>query len=206
MSTKDIENEANAAIESLLALGKAGEEAAKQRKKEIETARKRQNTIDYAARLANRAEQDKIDEAQEVLSQIDPDLPEPAAPVVVVPEPVPVPAPVVDTPPAPLPEPAAPVVVVPEPEPAPTRVQAVVNDTNPTNWVGWVPWALAIVGLILGWAVGGEWLNQASQPVLWDWVAWLFKPIMAAVGFFGGGLLGSRLTQRQPAAVRPAEA
>lgn len=81
MSTKDITNEASDATDALLVLSEAGKAAAKKRKKEIKAARKRQVQIAYAARLAARAEQDKIDEAQEVLTQIDPDLSDAPEPV-----------------------------------------------------------------------------------------------------------------------------
>lgn len=95
--------------------------------------------------------------------------------------------------------------VVPGMQPQPSRLQQVARDANPANWQGVVPWALAIVGLLFGWFVVGELLQNASKPVLWDWFAWLFVPVTAAVGFFGGGLIGQRLAGRQSMA-RPAEA
>jgi uncharacterized protein YdaU (DUF1376 family) len=111
MSTKDIANEASDATDALLVLSEAGKMAAKKRKKEIKAARKRQAQIAYAARLAARAEQDKIDEAQEVLTQIDPDLSDTPEPVVKS---------------TPTPDPVAPVVAESEP-----KVVEKVVDLNP---------------------------------------------------------------------------
>ena len=99
---------------------------------------------------------------------------------------------------------------VAEPESAPmdnppTRVQRAVEGTDHRSW-GNNPfaWGLAAIGLVVGLCVGW-WLFQESDKILWGLVAFLFVPTVAAIGFFGGGLIGHRLTQRQPVN-RPAEA
>ena len=86
-------------------------------------------------------------------------------------------------------------VVEKKPEPGSTKI-TIVERATPSNW-GWLAWLLAIIGLILGWAVVGEWFEVQSQPSLWDWVAWCFRPVSAAVGFFGGGLIGHFLAEKR---------
>lgn len=93
----------------------------------------------------------------------------------------------------------------PEADNPPTRIQLAARDADPRNWNGNpIAWGLAVIGLVVGLCVGW-WLFGVSNHVLWGLIAFLFVPVTAAVGFFGGGLIGHRLTQRQPAA-RPAEA
>jgi uncharacterized integral membrane protein len=218
MSTIDIEEEAAAATDALLNLSEAGKKAAKKRKKEIKDARKRQAEIDYAARLARRAEQDKIDEAEEILSQIDPDLPDPApVPPVDVTPPVEPPA---------QPEPAQ--VEPPEEPPAQPDAQTVVLDQAPEpqeaiglppaqdvpqrqHWFdprGWnlLQWLLAILLGIVTLYIGFRTVSWATSDWNVDWpegfvmflsvvfgIVWVI--VFAAVGFFGGALLGYRIPQ-----------
>ena len=93
----------------------------------------------------------------------------------------------------------------PETDNPPTRIQLAARDADPRNWNGNpIAWGLAVIGLVVGLCVGW-WLFGVSNHVLWGLIAFLFVPVTTAVGFFGGGLIGHRLTQRQPAA-RPAEA
>jgi hypothetical protein len=93
----------------------------------------------------------------------------------------------------------------PEADNPPTRIELVARDADPRNWNrNPIAYGLAVIGLVVGLCVGW-WLFGVSNHVLWGLVAFLFVPVTAAIGFFGGGLIGHRLTQRQPAA-RPAEA
>ena len=91
--------------------------------------------------------------------------------------------------PAPVP---APVAIPPAPAATAvqtTQIQRIVQDANPRHW-SVLAWGLALAGLVLG--VGlGLWLQWASAPLL-SWFSWAALPVFGAVGFFAGGVIGTR--------------
>ncbi|MFZ2126173.1 MAG: hypothetical protein WAV04_01550 [Candidatus Microsaccharimonas sp.] len=212
MSTIDIADEADAATNALLDLSAAGKKEVKKRRKEIKDALKVQSEIDYGARLAKRRLQDRIDEAEEVLSQIDPDLPvappstEPvAAPAAVVPEPVITEPEPVAAPAAVVPEPVIDTVVIPAPAPAAVVVTPPAHhwytNFNPRRW-NWHRWgwliafatvlALLVAALLWGWFVQDWFFNHDPKwhvagviLSILHWVGW------PALGFFLSGYFTS---------------
>ena len=96
-----------------------------------------------------------------------------------------------------------PAAMQPEPAPVatPTRVQVLVAQANPSSWKGPWPWVIAIVGLVVGWLLGAQ-LTELSNPTMWDWMAWLAQPIVAAIGFFGGGVIGTKVAAQAVIPVR----
>lgn len=97
--------------------------------------------------------------------------------------------------PAPVPTPVA-IPTAPAVEAVqPTQIQRIIQDANPRHWAV-LAWVLAIIGLALG-VMLGRWLQLTSEPVL-DWFSWAALLIFGAVGFFGGGVIGTRLNTAPP--------